>query len=247
MVNLVIFDLDGTLVQTEKLKARSYARAAIELCPYSLAEEDAIGLYREVVGRSRQEVAQTFVDRFNLAEKAMERLDMSEDVEPWEVFVEIRLEFYKAMIADPQSLRDNQWPYNVDLLAQARRNGCLTALATMSHREDVEHVLEAIGLTAAFDFIATRNDVSLGKPAPEIYTLIATTLDISPQDCIVIEDSPSGVKAAQAAGMCVMAVATPFTSGLLHEGKSLDERWIVDTPDRVIPVFNQLFDACSAV
>ena len=57
MIRLVIFDLDGTLVQTERLKAMSYARAAVELCPYQVSEEEVIEAYKDVVGLRRREVA----------------------------------------------------------------------------------------------------------------------------------------------------------------------------------------------
>lgn len=67
----MIFDLDGTLVQTEKLKARSYARAAVELCGSSLDEQDVIEAFVDVVGLSRREVALALVDRFSLTERAM--------------------------------------------------------------------------------------------------------------------------------------------------------------------------------
>ena len=57
MIKAMIFDLDGTLVQTERLKALSYARAAMELCPYSLSEADAVAAFKDFVGLSRHEVA----------------------------------------------------------------------------------------------------------------------------------------------------------------------------------------------
>ncbi len=73
MYQAVIFDLDGTLVQTEKLKAISYARAAVELCPRSprgIDEKEVIEAFKEVVGSSRQEVSQFLIDRFGLEKAA---------------------------------------------------------------------------------------------------------------------------------------------------------------------------------
>ena len=58
MIRAMIFDLDGTLVQTERLKALSYAHATVELCPYTLSEAEAVGL-------PRREVAQALVERFD--------------------------------------------------------------------------------------------------------------------------------------------------------------------------------------
>ncbi|MGH3146055.1 MAG: HAD hydrolase-like protein [Rubrobacter sp.] len=68
MISAVIFDLDGTLVETEELKAISYARAVAELRP-EVSEEDVVSAYADdLVGRSRQEVAEAIVRRFGLEE-----------------------------------------------------------------------------------------------------------------------------------------------------------------------------------
>ncbi len=83
MIKAMIFDLDVTLVQTEKLKALSYAKAAVALCPYDLKEEEVIETFKEVVGRSRREVSATLVDRFQLAEKARARSAEFGVTEPW--------------------------------------------------------------------------------------------------------------------------------------------------------------------
>ncbi len=147
----VIFDLDGTLVQTEILKAKSYARAAASLCPGFLEEREVVEAFKEVVGLSRHEVAKALLLRFDLEEQ--------------------------------------------------------------------------------FDFVATRDDVTFGKPDPEIYTLVARELDVPAEQCLVIEDSLNGVKAALAAGMSCLAVTTDFTSTQVHAGGLLDPRWIVDEPN----------------
>ena len=70
MIEAVIFDLDGTLITTEKLKAQAYAQAAIELCPYTINKDDVYQAYSDFVGGSRKEVAQDLVKRFDLAQKA---------------------------------------------------------------------------------------------------------------------------------------------------------------------------------
>jgi HAD superfamily hydrolase (TIGR01509 family) len=163
---------------------------------------------------------------------------------PWQAFVQVRLRFYDEMLADPDLLRDNQWPHAVELLRQARALGCKTALATMSGCQHAQHVLDALGLSDAFDLVMTRDDVEHGKPDPEIYQGIARELGVSVTECLVIEDSPAGVKAALAAGMPVIAVATPFTQAHLHESGLLAENRIVDDPahllERVRDVFTQI-------
>ncbi|MCJ7535768.1 MAG: hypothetical protein MUO57_09570, partial [Anaerolineales bacterium] len=107
MIRALIFDLDGTLVQTERLKALSYAGAAIELSPHQISEGQVVEAFKEVVGLARQEVAQTLVDRFDLQEKAAERMAEFGVSTPWQAFIQVRLQHYEAMLADPQILLDN--------------------------------------------------------------------------------------------------------------------------------------------
>ncbi len=240
MIQAMIFDLDGTLVQTERLKALSYARAAVELCPHALGEAEVVEAFKDVVGLSRREVAMALTERFDLEEKSRARMDEFGVSAPWQAFVQVRLRFYEAMLANPEVLRSNQWPHNVTLLRMARQTGCQTALATMSRCKQAQRVLEALDLADAFDFVATRDDVEHGKPDPEIYQLVVRELDTSPPDCLVIEDSPSGVKAALAAGMWCIAVTTPFTRQAIHAERLLDERWIVDDPDTLTTVVQQM-------
>jgi len=240
MIRAMIFDLDGTLVQTERLKALSYARAAVELCPHTLSEAEVAEAFKDVVGLARRDVAQALVERFDLEAKARSRMAEFGVSAPWQAFVQVRLRYYERMMADPDVLRANQWPHNVVLLREARRSGCNTALATMSRCQQAWYVLEVLDLTEAFDFVATRDDVEHGKPAPEIYQLVARELAIPPSESLVIEDSPSGVKAALAAGMWCIAVTTPLTRRGIHALRLLDERWIADDPTTLTAVVRQM-------
>ncbi len=232
----MIFDLDGTLVQTERLKAISYARAAMELCPDEIREDDVIEAFKDVVGLSRREVAIALVERFNLAKKAKERMREFSVASPWQAYVQVRLKIYNDMLSDPQIIRDNHWRHNVDLLNQARASNCKVGLATMSTCEQAQYVLKELGLEDAFDFVASRDDVEKGKPDPEIYLMVADELGIAPSECMVIEDSPTGVKAALHAGMQVVAVSTPFTKKGLHESNLLPESHIVDNSKDLLDI-----------
>jgi beta-phosphoglucomutase len=231
MIRAMIFDLDGTLVQTEKLKALSYANAVVELCPGEIQEAEVIAAFKEVVGLSRKEVAVRLIERFHLDESVQRRMNEFGVDAPWQAFVQVRLRYYQELLGDPGALRSNQWPHNMALLQEARRAKCKLGLATMSDCTQVRRVLKALDLENAFDFVASRDDVEQGKPEPEIYNLVASELSVPAEECLVIEDSPSGVKAALAAGMRVIAVTTPFTRKSIHKGRLLEERWIVDDPD----------------
>lgn len=228
MIRAMIFDLDGTLVQTERLKARSYAQAAAKLCPQAIDEANVVDAYKEVVGRSRKEVATALMKRFDLEDAARQRMAEFDVSRPWQAYVQVRLQIYHDMLSDVEVLRENRWPHNVALLRTAREHCSKVGLATMSSCSQTQDVLRALKLRDQFDFVASVDDVEQGKPHPDLYLLVADELDVSPQDCLVVEDSPSGVKAGVAAGMQVVAVSTPFTKKRLHEKEWGDQVHIVD-------------------
>jgi beta-phosphoglucomutase-like phosphatase (HAD superfamily) len=230
MIQAVIFDLDGTLVQTEKLKARSYALAAVELGQGSFSEQDVIQAFKEVVGLSRQEVAQYLLKRFELEDAARDRMEVYHAMTPWQAYVQIRMKTYESMLDDPLAIVRHRCPYNLDLLIWAREYKYKTGLATMSHCPQVSRILQILDISNEFDFIATGDDVNTGKPDPEIYQLMAHELGIKPAAGLVIEDSLTGVKAAVAAGMGCVAMTSKFTDKSVRSSGLLDKRWIVDNP-----------------
>ena len=240
MIRAMLFDLDGTLVQTESLKAISYARAAVELCPRHITEEAVIDAFKEVVGLSRQEVSQRLIEKFSLQEILMEQIKNGQIIMTstlWQAFAQVRLKKYEELLSDPQILHDHLCPFNVGLLKYARSsNQFKTGLATMSQCEQARRVLEILELHNMFDFIATRDDVENGKPDPEIYLLVANQLEVSVTECIVIEDSTTGVKSALAAGMKCIAVTTDFTRESLHTSGLVEDRWIVDDTTKLMEV-----------
>ncbi|MFU8826624.1 MAG: HAD family hydrolase [Brevefilum sp.] len=230
MIRAVVFDLDGTLIQTERLKAQSYAQAAVQLKPDSLTEQEVIDAFSDFVGGSREEVTKGLLARFDLEEAARKRMDEFSASAPWQVLARLRLQIYQEIISNENTLRDAAWPHNMTLLHQIQAANCTLGLATMSHCDQVERSLRALDLEGAFNFIASREDVDNPKPDPEIYLLVARALGVLPSEMIVIEDSVSGVRAALAAGAAVLAVATPMTKTQLHQSGLLNEELIVDSP-----------------
>lgn len=89
------------------------------------------------------------------------------------------------------------------------------------------------------NLVLTREDVERPKPDPEIYLMASSMLEVAPQDCIVIEDSPNGVRAGVAAGMNVIAFATPFTIDSLHSTQVVKHQWIVHDPDKLLEIVRQ--------
>ena len=231
MIEAVIFDLDGTLVQTEQLKARSYARAAIELCPGDIEEEAVIEAYKEVVGRSRRDVAEALMQAFDLEPAATKRADVQgEGLAPWEALVEVRFGYYHDLIRDAEVVRAHRCTHALELLAEVQQSGRAVGLATTSERRKAGEVLEALGLTGAFGAVATADDVERTKPDPEAYHVVAGQLGAPPERCLAIEDSPAGVEAALAAGARCVAVPNEFTREALSEAGPIDPRFVAEDP-----------------
>ncbi len=151
----------------------------------------------------------------------------------------MRRAIYDEMVADPQVVRDNQWPHTVALLRVAKENNCRTGLATLSARTEAIHFVRSLDLEGSLDVVLAREDVQNAKPDPEIYLLAAQKLEVQPQDCLVIEDSPNGVRAGVAAGMNVVAFGTPFTIASLHSAKVVEHQWIVHDPEKLVEVVNE--------
>jgi HAD superfamily hydrolase (TIGR01509 family) len=80
------------------------------------------------------------------------------------------------------------------------------AVASSAHRAVIDIALEATGLDVVFAVVVSSDEVDAGKPAPDVYLLAAERLGIRPADCLVVEDSLNGVRAARAAGMTVVLV-----------------------------------------
>ncbi len=236
MIKAIIFDLDGTLVQSEKLKALSYAIAVQRLRGLPEPDQRAVEAYREIVGAARDVASKHIMDKLSLESELRPLMGQYQAQEPWQVLTALRKSIYNEMVADPKVLQENQWPHNVGLLRIARETGCKTALATMSEREEASRVLDILGLKDQLDLVLTKDDVKSPKPDPEIYLRAAQGLDVDPKECLVIEDSPNGVRAGVAAGMNVIAVATPFTGSGLHTSEVLDHVWIVHDPADLLEV-----------
>ena len=207
MLDLLCFDLDGTLVQSERLKARSYARAAhalrADVDPPDV--EDAFG---DVVGLSREDVAQTLLNRFELADAARQ---LDDSVEPWEAYVNVRLEIYEAMTRDPAIIQSEACPYAGAVARRARDLAHHVALVTTSDREATDAVLAALELAGGFDLIVTADDVDATKPDPEGYQRALEHFGAEASASLTLEDSPSGIRAAMAAGLPHVIVPNEMT------------------------------------
>ncbi len=188
----VVFDMDGVLVDGEPF----YYEAARAV----LAEDGVrfpLDQYRKYMGTKGG--WNEFVLELGLARPAAYYRDRcSERVAA----------SYRAVDADAAL------PGAVELVRGLRRIGLPLAVASSSHRTNVETCLERLGVRDAFDAVVCGDDVKHGKPDPEIYLRAADPLGVSPHQCLAIEDSPAGIRAARAAGMTCWAVRTEYTRDL---------------------------------
>ncbi len=240
MIRAMMFDLDGVVVQSEKLKAQAYAMTVQRLRGLLEPDPRAVEAYRTIVGASREVAAQFVIDQLGLEPDLRPLMEEYGVSEPWQALTEMRTTIYNEMVADPQVLRDNRWPHTIRLLRLAKESGCWTGLATSSQREMTLHALRALDLERSLDLVLTREDVQKPKPDPEIYLLAARRFELSPEECLVVEDSPNGVRAAVAAGMKVIAFATPFTVKGLHDSKVLDHKWILHESDKLLEMVGRV-------
>jgi beta-phosphoglucomutase len=178
-------------------------------------------------------VAQMLLDRFGLADAAARRQAELAAATPRDAFVALRMKIYEAMLHDPALLQRQELPYATALVRHLRADGYPTALTTVSHREQAMIVLDALKLRDQFDVIVTIDDVSHGKPDPEIYLLAARRLGVPPETCLAVEDSLPGVRSAVAAGMACVASTSDLTRASVHAAPPLPGVQIVDDPTQL--------------
>ncbi len=179
----VLWDLDGTLVDTE---------------PYWIAEEFALVAVHG--GTWSEEHAHALVGNDLIVSARYIRRHGGVDLEP-ERIVEILLDGVIRRICDHIPWR----PGARELLEALVAAGVPCALVTMSYRRLAEAVVHALP-PGSFATLVTGDEVTHGKPHPEPYLVAAERLGVAAPDCVAIEDSPTGVASAEAAGVPVIAV-----------------------------------------
>ena len=120
----------------------------------------------------------------------------------------------QALVAAGYRAVESGLPGAVELVRGLRETGTPLAVASSSHRANVTTCLDRLGIAGEFDAVVCGDDVTNGKPDPEIYLRAAELLGVPPEQCLAIEDAPAGIRAARAAGMTCWAVRTEYTRGL---------------------------------
>jgi HAD superfamily hydrolase (TIGR01509 family) len=177
-VDAVLLDMDGTLLDTERVYLASLT-LALETFGYS----DGTAIGHAMIGIPGPECEIMLRDHYGANFPMVELND---------AYVLRRDE----MLREGMPLK----PGALELLDALRDAACPIALVTSSSRQTAERHLTAGGLRTHFDTILTRDDVVRGKPHPDLYLLAAERLGVRPQACIAIEDSNPGIASAHSAG-----------------------------------------------
>ena len=179
-VAAVIFDMDGLMVDTEPVYQIAWQQAAAEL-GYDLDDE----LYAKFVGRPTPACEAIIIERFGIAF-------------PLERFRERWPDLWRSEV-DRNGVQTK--PGIGEILSFVESQRLPMALATSSEAEYVEVTLRRAGLTDLFAAMVTGDEVSRGKPEPDIYLEAARKLGVQPSACVALEDSEAGILAIQRAGM----------------------------------------------
>ena len=180
----VIWDMDGTLVDTAELHFQAWLRLAAEIGkPFTRAD------FTATFGWRNPEIVPKI---FGSAYSEAEILAIGDRKEL----------FYRELARQGVELL----PGARELIAQLAKLGVRQAIGSSAPRDNLELILEMSDLEDAFGAIVAMEDVQRGKPNPDVFLRAAQRLEIAPELCVVIEDAPVGIQAAKAGGMRALGV-----------------------------------------
>lgn len=202
----VIFDLDGTLIDSmwvwNEVDKVYLNRFGIEV------PDD---LHDAIEGMSFSEGARYFKERFGIEEQ-VEMICATWNQMAFQMYVE------KVPLK----------PGAYEFVKKLKADGIRTAIATSNSTHLVQTVLGVHGMAEDFDAIVTDDDVSKGKPDPQIYLEAASRIGIKPKQCLVFEDITMGILAGKRAGMQVCAIRDDFSEYQWEKKKNMADYYIED-------------------
>lgn len=197
----IIFDVDGTLAETEEAHRDAFNRTFDEAgLDWHWTQHDYARLLKTTGGKERMR-------------KHRDDLGATEPDDNKIATLHQRKTAIYAEIVASGDLRLRSGV--AELVSDARAAGLRVAVATTTNTPNVEALCQACWsqpADAVFDVIAAGDEVAAKKPAPDVFLLALSRLGLSPQDCIAIEDSRNGVLSARAAGLAVLATPSAYTA-----------------------------------
>jgi HAD superfamily hydrolase (TIGR01509 family) len=210
VIEAVILDLDGLLIQTEELW--DGVRAGLARERGARYDADA---QRAMMGMSAPEWSRFMHEELGMPERPDEI--SAEVVRRMEAHYRERLPLLPGAVEAVERLAA-QWPLG---------------LASSSNRALIDAVLELAGLEHFFRATVSSEEVARGKPSPDVYLEAARRLGVVPDRCAAVEDSESGIRSARAAGMRVVAIPNPsFPPG---EDALADADVVLASLDELVP------------
>jgi HAD superfamily hydrolase (TIGR01509 family) len=179
-IQAVIFDMDGLMLDTERVERMTFLRAAGEF-GFDTVEE----VYVRTIGRNWPDTKRIFADALG-SEFPYDQIRSA-----WRSYTEEHIAEFG--VAEKPGLRQ--------LLALLDVRGLPKAVATSTARDKATVLLQRSNLMDCFAVLVCGDEVATGKPAPAIFLEAAKRLKAEPDRCLVFEDSPAGIQAAHAAGM----------------------------------------------
>lgn len=184
-IKAVLFDMDGVIFDTEREYLKEWNKI-FEKYGYEMKKE----IYVSVMGRGRKKVKEIFKENFG-NDLPIEKMYIEKD----------------KMLKE--AIENNKVPLKqgaLELLEFLKKNGYKTALATSAKKDRVKSQVTHAKMNNLFDAIVCADDIVNSKPDPEIFLKAAEKVNIKPENCIVIEDSEAGIRAAFNAGMIAFHV-----------------------------------------
>ncbi len=209
----ILFDMNGVLVDDEHLQEQAFRQTLAKL-DIPLTPEDYISYF---IGKTDHK---GFVDYF-------QALNLTFDINS--LIAQKGINYEKLASGGIRG-----YPGVNEFITAAALRGVALAVVTSSMKNEARSVLAGLELTDYFTEIVAGDDVTNGKPDPEGYLKGASALGVTPQECIVIEDAPSGLRAAKAAGMFSIAVLNTHDASELSDANIITEKLSADLIDELI-------------
>jgi len=187
MSKLIIFDLDGVLVDACEWHRVALNRALKEVCDYEISLEDHYNIFNGIP---------TKVKLNKLSEMGIIPIEKHKDVYD-------RKQALTVEIIEKGASIDKS---KIEMIQTLKSKGFVVACYTNSIKKTAHLMLEKIGVKNLLDFILTNQDVTSPKPSPEGYLFLIEKFNFDIGDVIIVEDSPKGIEAAIATGCCVKTV-----------------------------------------